>query len=194
MSRCVLRFVFVTASVALLATADTRAAEPASKAITNKQPSPSAVELQRTARKALTDAAALRQLPDAAGVENLVSLYKRVSSDTELSASTRQSLRSALRTRLERWQAALARTRKVPNAIFAQQAPPVGIAQPQPTQGVDTLGPDLVKLIEETIHPTSWDTLGGPGVIRFWGPANVLVVRQTTDVHEDLEKLLGDLR
>src|SRR5262249_36919478 len=135
------------------------------------------------ARKALVEAAALRTLPDAASVERLTNLYRQISTDVTLPSSTRFSLRQALKSRLERWSAALTAARKLPSPIPAQQLAAPAANQPPQQQGLGTLGPDLVKLIEETIHPTTWEGVGGPGVIRFWGAGNALVVRQTTEVH-----------
>jgi type II secretory pathway component GspD/PulD (secretin) len=51
---------------------------------------------------------------------------------------------------------------------------------------------DLVDLITSTVKPTSWDEVGGPGSIMPTG--GMLVVSQTQDVQEAIEKLLADLR
>jgi hypothetical protein len=55
-------------------------------------------------------------------------------------------------------------------------------------------GQELVELIEATISPGSWDTQGGPGTIRYFSPLRVIVVRQTSEVHEQLGDLLPRLR
>ncbi len=54
----------------------------------------------------------------------------------------------------------------------------------------------LIDVITNTILPTAWDTVGGPGSIApFEGNGiTVLVVSQTRQVHEQVEKLLADLR
>jgi len=53
---------------------------------------------------------------------------------------------------------------------------------------------DLISLIEDILHPDTWATNGGPGTIRYWSPGMVLVVRATTEVHEDLERFLNMLK
>lgn len=51
----------------------------------------------------------------------------------------------------------------------------------------------LVELIQRTVHPDFWETTGGPGSIRYFAIKRVLVVRATTQVHEDLVALLRQL-
>jgi hypothetical protein len=55
-------------------------------------------------------------------------------------------------------------------------------------------GPDLVALIERTINPSFWDTVGGPGTIVYYRPLMCLVVRATSDVHEQIGGVVGGLR
>ncbi|MGH7135968.1 MAG: hypothetical protein ACREHD_09525 [Pirellulales bacterium] len=49
-------------------------------------------------------------------------------------------------------------------------------------------------MIEATIAPQSWDVNGGPGTIRYWPAWQVLVVRQTGDVHEQIGGAIHGLR
>lgn len=51
----------------------------------------------------------------------------------------------------------------------------------------------LVELIQRTIRPDFWDVTGGPGTIRYFAMRRVLVVRATTQVHEELAALLRSL-
>ncbi len=52
----------------------------------------------------------------------------------------------------------------------------------------------LTDLITSTIHPTSWDEVGGPGTIQEF-PTNLsLVISQTQEVHEQIRDLLAQLR
>ncbi len=53
---------------------------------------------------------------------------------------------------------------------------------------------DLIRLIENTIHPDTWETNGGINGIGYWSQSMVLVVRATTQVQEDLERFLNMLR
>jgi len=54
----------------------------------------------------------------------------------------------------------------------------------------------LEEMITTSIRPESWDEVGGPGTISHhrYTNAESLVVRQTAEVHEELEKLLADIR
>ena len=60
--------------------------------------------------------------------------------------------------------------------------------------GPADFGPDLVALIERTINPSFWDTVGGPGSIIYYQPLLCLVVRATGEVHEQIGGVLGGLR
>ena len=50
-------------------------------------------------------------------------------------------------------------------------------------QGVQDYGPALVNLIKTTISPKFWDINGGPGVIVYYPPLRLLVVRATSEIH-----------
>src|SRR5262245_34387481 len=60
--------------------------------------------------------------------------------------------------------------------------------------GAPDWGPDLVALIERTINPSFWDTVGGPGSIYYDRPLLCLVVRATSEVHEQIGGVIGGLR
>jgi hypothetical protein len=51
-----------------------------------------------------------------------------------------------------------------------------------------------LELIQDTIAPTTWDVHGGHGVVRYWAPGHALIIRQTGDVHEQLGRLLMEMR
>ena len=55
-------------------------------------------------------------------------------------------------------------------------------------------GPDLVKLIEETINPDFWEVNGGPGRIHYYKPLMIIVVAGSMETHRDLESMLKTLR
>jgi hypothetical protein len=55
-------------------------------------------------------------------------------------------------------------------------------------------GRALVELIERTINPAFWDTVGGPGTIMYYAPLQCLVVRATSEVHGNVGGLVGGLR
>jgi hypothetical protein len=54
----------------------------------------------------------------------------------------------------------------------------------------------LIDLITSTVNPTNWDSVGGPGSIAPFesGAAPLLILSQTQDTHQKVEKLLGDIR
>jgi hypothetical protein len=52
----------------------------------------------------------------------------------------------------------------------------------------------LMKLIESTVCPHSWASVGGTGQVEFFPPTMSLVVHQTPDAHEMIEELFSNLR
>jgi hypothetical protein len=52
----------------------------------------------------------------------------------------------------------------------------------------------LIEVITTTIHPDSWDEVGGPGSVKEMELAGALVVSQTRDVHREIAHLLASLR
>ena len=53
----------------------------------------------------------------------------------------------------------------------------------------------ILRSVQTTIAPESWDVNGGRGSIQYWPPGFALVVRQTDDVHEQiggLRRVLGE--
>ena len=60
--------------------------------------------------------------------------------------------------------------------------------------GICDHGPDLVRLIETTISPESWQRNGGTGVIHYYRPLRILVVSASSQVHDNVTDLLHQLR
>jgi hypothetical protein len=88
----------------------------------------------------------------------------------------------------------------VPNAAFGQGAGrgrPGGVAF-RGNGAVAAQPPDngqaLVDLIQRTIEPSSWDVNGGPGSIVSFAPSRVLVVRQRSEIHQQLQDVVRGLR
>jgi hypothetical protein len=155
----------------------------------------------RAAVRAALIAARKQPQPDATAVRKLTELYRTLELDTSLAHSQRETLRLAVRARLKAWAVRLEHTAlqkpnatAVPPQVLAQQAPPGAGQQPTATQPPADHSRELLEVIQDTIAPDTWDVRGGPGVIRFWPPGSALIVRQTGDVHEQLGRLLGDLR
>ena len=55
-------------------------------------------------------------------------------------------------------------------------------------------GQELIDLIERTIKPDFWDAAGGPGSIFYYRPLMALVVRATSEVHDNVGGLMNALR
>lgn len=55
-------------------------------------------------------------------------------------------------------------------------------------------GWQLVELIERIVRPDFWQSTGGPGVVHYYASRRVLVVRATSDVHQEIKDLLTALR
>ena len=52
----------------------------------------------------------------------------------------------------------------------------------------------LIELIQKTISPDFWDVVGGPGTIFYYPQLQVLVVRATSEIHDDIGGVVGALR
>ena len=52
----------------------------------------------------------------------------------------------------------------------------------------------LIELIQQTVAPTTWNTVGGPGAVMPFQTNLSLVVSQTQEVHEEIGDLLDQLR
>jgi type II secretory pathway component GspD/PulD (secretin) len=61
-----------------------------------------------------------------------------------------------------------------------------------PSQG--TLEKELIRLITTTIKPESWASLGGEGTIEYYPLTLSLVINQSPEVIEEVERLLESLR
>ena len=53
---------------------------------------------------------------------------------------------------------------------------------------------DLINLITQTVSPKCWDANGGQGTVAAFPNKLCLVVSQTQEVHEEIERLLDKLR
>jgi hypothetical protein len=97
-----------------------------------------------------------------------------------------------------------ARVAQAPRARNAQRGAPAAprarrgqnVARPAAANRntTDQAAQDLIDLIQETVAPSSWEPRGGPGRIRYFAPRQVLVIRQSSEAHEQLDGLLRQLR
>ena len=85
------------------------------------------------------------------------------------------------------------------DAILGQQLPNMNpLFGQQNGRGIVT-GPvdnsqQLIDVIQRCIAPTTWDVNGGQGVVHYYAPSQALVVRQTSEIHEQLQRILPQLR
>jgi len=85
------------------------------------------------------------------------------------------------------------------DAILAQQLPNMNpLFGQQNGRGIAT-GPvdnsqQLIDVIQRCLAPTTWDVNGGQGVVRYYAPAQSLVIRQTSEMHEQLQRIVPMLR
>ncbi|MEO1524458.1 MAG: hypothetical protein AAFX06_03440 [Planctomycetota bacterium] len=52
----------------------------------------------------------------------------------------------------------------------------------------------LVELIQRVVSPDFWEPVGGPGSVYYFPMRRVLVIRATSDVHQQIKDLLMALR
>ncbi len=143
-------------------------------------------------------------------VPQLVAVYEQLRSDEELRATERAQLRRMVAKRLAEVGLELLRDLKKAEADAASgsraaasrssAAPAYRITDEAPQAGSPGGGPDLagarelVELIRTTIAPETWDVNGGRGTIMYYSPLKVLVIRQTSEVHELINALQNQLR
>jgi hypothetical protein len=88
---------------------------------------------------------------------------------------------------------------KEDKAILAQWRDVLAQVEPRDGGGgrgnmMDDDGQELVDLVQAVITPDFWDTNGGPGSIVYFRGLRVMVVRGTTQSHEEVAALLSALR
>jgi len=143
---------------------------------------------QRLRREATTTGA-----ENEAAVRELLVLFQALQRDTTLTDDERQRLLGKLRSRLQRVSRRLERQA----SREALASPGDSLHEPLGQQGgraADDDGPELVELIQSIIAPQSWESSGGPGSIYYYRPLRVMVIRQSTEVHEQVGDVLEQLR
>jgi hypothetical protein len=155
-------------------------------------------------------------------VRRLISVHERVK-QSPVTGDERDQLEQRVEARLAHLadviQRQVAREAAAPNvrvpaqgAVLAQQGlQRAGFAQPGFAQNAAGFGfgpnrqagfgvqppdhgQDLVELIQRTIAPSSWDVNGGPGAIVYFSPLRALVVRNRSEIHEQLGDVVGQMR
>ncbi|GAA5506774.1 hypothetical protein Rcae01_02227 [Novipirellula caenicola] len=102
---------------------------------------------------------------------------------------TNDDLQSGKRSRISDWVNADSAASQPADADAAsgQSGDPVGGAAGG--AAVDN-GWQLVELIQRVVAPQFWDSHGGAGTIQYYAMRRVLVVRATSDVHEQIRDML----
>jgi hypothetical protein len=173
-------------------------------------------ELRKAVHAALKESAPASDPDPYAISPELINLFEELRADTQVEEHDRKRLRGLVRGRLEAMARLLeSEQEKRPKnvetrgEVLAQQGLPgggfgggagggnAGAAGNAGGQGgfpPYDYSQQLIDLIKKTIAPTTWDDVGGPGTIRYYRPLQVLVIRQTGEVHEKIGGALGGLR
>lgn len=197
---------------------DTAPASPAAAEIVKKEsPSRTGAELREAVHQAMRRWAQPSDPQADAAAREFLALYRELQTDKQLSFSQREYLVGKLRIRLDQLsdqiakrvarekrlaqnKAAKSSTEFASASLNKPSSNAVAIAATSTGAfGGGALGPsdhgqELVDLIQQVIHPTSWDVNGGPGSIYYWYPGKALVIRQTDDMHEQIGDVLEQLR
>ncbi len=76
----------------------------------------------------------------------------------------------------------------------SSNAPADGGARSNTGPTIGTLERELIRLVTTTIKPDSWQGLGGEGTIEYFPLGMVMVINQSPEVIEEVERLLESLR
>lgn len=173
--------------------APTAATVDASPVTTPQRP----VDQLRSRYRRAMQASARRSRPEPAQVvPDLVALYTELRRSPRpvegLSLAERRRMLGALEGRLKqlrtRLRTELRREKRKPRTSASTAVSAVG------TGGTAARAQELIRLIENTIAPDTWEANGGRGRIMFWPNPPALVIRQTGEVHHQVGALLGTLR
>jgi type II secretory pathway component GspD/PulD (secretin) len=86
----------------------------------------------------------------------------------------------------------MADTSEMPNRL--RNTPREGGASSNTGPAHGTLERELIRLITQTIKPDSWASMGGEGSIEYYPLGLALVINQSPEVIEEVERLLESLR
>jgi hypothetical protein len=147
----------------------------------------SAEQWRQVFRSAMQRSAAPRRPAPAEVVPELAGLYLALQEADPLGASERSRYRQRVRQRLEQLRDDLLREEARQRHGRKPATAPGGAAVPAGAQ-------QLIALIQAVIEPDSWAVNGGRGTIMFLPGWNVLVIRQTGEVHRQVRDALDQLR
>jgi hypothetical protein len=143
-------------------------------------------ELRRDVRAALQRTSSwIKGNPGRAAAE-LLPIFAALKCDTQMVQEERDRYAGIVRERLVKLEKTLARP---PRSAATASPGAAGGGAPNAD-----LGKELVALIQHVIAPDTWDVAGGNGVIIYYEPLQVLVVRQTDEVHGQVGGVFDQLR
>ena len=198
---------------------DSQSAKPKDKAEA-KPAKRLAAEIDREISAALKREATAKSLKErGAAIEQLCSLHHEITSDERFATLDQmQSLRAKIWGRLVKVKTDLKRqlakegqpqlddaqseaaqyaTSNLAGAMsladFATGSPSGLFARGGAAQ-TEANAQQLIELIQRTISPDFWDVVGGPGTIFYYPQLQVLVIRATSEVHDDIGGVVGGLR
>ena len=180
-------------------------------------------ELQKEVQTALKHWKKVPETQAEAAARELLGLYREVEADETLPDSTRKLLLRNLRVKLDVLsiqiaEAELAQKKAQKQDEESKEKKPTTVKRPEKAQqaemaqmgapgvgagaGVgagrgqisEEAGEQLVEVIQNTIHPESWEQNGGNGTIQFWSTNGHLIIRQTDENHQKIQNLLDQLR
>lgn len=174
-------------------------------------------ELQKAVRGALKHWKKVPSETQAeAAAHEFIQLFHELESDSEIPEKTRKNLLQSVRSKLaslsriietetknnDSESAAAPQSVKVPENKAHEAAQigggmmggGAGAGADAQAQRVQESGEQLVELIQNTIHPDSWESNGGNGRIMYWNQGTNLIIRQTDANHEEIQNLLDQLR
>lgn len=172
-------------------------------------------DVHQTLRAAAVQSGAERD----AAIRRLTAIYVELSRDTQLPMDERLTLGRTIRNRLVKVKDQLTRAARASSTATGFKSAQAASSQPaaatastagasasQATTSAaassgghfggaaDDAGAELVDLIERTIAPDTWDTVGGEGTIRYYSTWHALVVRQTDEAHDLVRGVVEGLR
>ena len=156
------------------------------------------VELRQAYLHVMRASAKRRPAPPEQIVPQLAVIYAALDQCEKLSAKKKRQMRAALEARMKFYRNWLLRSLRESEAErdrLRQSARRRG-RQTERLRGPadEARAQQLIALMESTIAPESWPSSGGPGSIRYFSLLQALVVRQTGEVHRQIEDLLELLR
>ncbi len=183
---------FLAAIVSLAVAVDDQAASP-----------PTPRELRQSISEALRQEATTTGAEHDQALRALVDVFEKLAADRQLPENERGSRIGQVRARLAHGADQLllaqrggAGRRQAAGNRNAPRAA-AGAAGSSGAGGQQLANDDsdqLIDLIQRTIAPGSWEANGGRGTIMYFPTKQVLVIRQTGEVHDQFRDLLQQLR